>query len=123
MGKAKCFPKENSVPLGTCVRAKFDTCDFFEVKLTTLDSLLERLGVGSIDIVKVDVEGAENLVLKGSLKTLSRCSRVVISAEHGKQLKQQCIELLKSLGYKVVTKKDMIYGIACLRNTPRSSQT
>ena len=92
-----------------------DTGDFIKVKLTTLDSLLERLGIGNIDMVKIDVEKAEHLVLKGSLKTLSRCCRVVVAAEHDKQIKQWCIELLKSLEYKVVTKKDMIYGVACRR--------
>ena len=40
------------------------------VKLTTLDSFVEKQKLTRIDILKIDTEGFEEEVLKGSLKTL-----------------------------------------------------
>jgi FkbM family methyltransferase len=39
-----------------------------EVETDTLDSVLEEVGVDSIDILKIDVEGAEGLVVRGLRK-------------------------------------------------------
>ena len=43
-----------------------------DVAGTTLDLLLEREGIAGVDLIKVDVEGFEELVLAGSEKTLKR---------------------------------------------------
>jgi FkbM family methyltransferase len=43
---------------------------YVRVRSTTIDSLLSELGVEKVDFVKVDVEGAEKLVLTGAEKTL-----------------------------------------------------
>jgi len=39
-----------------------------EVETDTLDSVLEEVGVDSVDILKIDVEGAEGLVVRGLRK-------------------------------------------------------
>lgn len=41
-----------------------------EVNLTTLDFLVEQLGLKRLRAVKIDVEGAERMVLEGAVKTL-----------------------------------------------------
>lgn len=43
-----------------------------EVRTVTLDSFLSDRGVERLDFVKIDVEGAEPLVLAGMLRTISR---------------------------------------------------
>ena len=43
----------------------------------TLDGLLDELGFGDVDTLVVDVQGAELLVLKGALRTLSTVKAVV----------------------------------------------
>ena len=43
-----------------------------EVDVTTLDALVERLGLPKIDILKVDVEGSEPAVLRGARGILER---------------------------------------------------
>lgn len=83
-----------------------------EVKMTTLDSLLERLNVSSVDMIKIDVENAEYLVLRGSQKSLSRCCRIAISAEHDDEIKQKCVNLLRDLGYNIAIEGYMINAIA-----------
>ena len=51
-----------------------------EVEMRTLDELLAA--VNKIDLIKIDVEGAELQVLKGAAKTLARTKPTVIF-EHG----------------------------------------
>jgi len=49
-----------------------------EVETDTLDSVLEEVGVDSVDIVKIDVEGAEGLVVRGAEKALKEAKAVLI---------------------------------------------
>lgn len=49
-----------------------------EVEVLTLDEALENQGVQHVDILKVDVEGHEELLFRGAGVTLSRTSRVVV---------------------------------------------
>ncbi len=44
--------------------------DFEEVQVRTLDDVLAELGVPRADFVKIDVEGADELVCRGAQKTL-----------------------------------------------------
>ena len=48
------------------------------VDTETLDNVLERASVNHVDLIKVDVEGAEELVLRGTLDTLRTHRPVVI---------------------------------------------
>src|SRR6266404_2800894 len=49
-----------------------------EVQTESLDNLLEDNGIGRVDDIKVDVEGAEELVLRGATKTLTSNRPVII---------------------------------------------
>ena len=49
-----------------------------EVKTDTLDSVLEEIGVDSVDVLKIDVEGAEGLVVRGAEETLKKAKAVLI---------------------------------------------
>jgi FkbM family methyltransferase len=40
------------------------------VRVTTLDNLLKSLGIDRIDMAKIDVEGAELMVLRGAMESL-----------------------------------------------------
>lgn len=51
------------------------------VPLTTLDVALDRLGIGSVDLLKVDVEGGELAVFQGAAKLLGAVPRPVILCE------------------------------------------
>jgi len=51
------------------------------VPVITLDQYVEQTNLSLIDLVKIDVEGAELDVLKGSVEILRRCPRPVIMAE------------------------------------------
>jgi hypothetical protein len=49
--------------------------------------------------LKIDVEGAEMLVLSGARSLLATARPIVFLATHGPDLHQQCCGLLQSLGY------------------------
>lgn len=53
-----------------------------DISVTTIDVSLERLGLSApADIIKLDIEGAEHLALKGMLRTLKRSPRVILFVE------------------------------------------
>ena len=54
------------------VEAGGPTRDFFNVESCPLDALLDSMGVDCVDLVKIDVEGSEDLVLAGMKTGLER---------------------------------------------------
>jgi len=79
-----------------------------EVQTESLDNLLEENGIGRVDVIKVDVEGAEELVLRGAIKTLTTSRPVVIfeynpaCAAHFSLSPYGARDFLESLGYEFV---------------------
>ena len=79
-----------------------------EVQTTTIDAFLESKGWPKIDVIKIDVEGAENVVIKGMEKVLASepspdlimefCPFLLEEAGNPPQL---LIHTIKSLGYTV----------------------
>ena len=49
-----------------------DTVEKVNVELTTIDSLVETYNLKKIDILKMDVQGAEYLVMEGAKKSIER---------------------------------------------------
>lgn len=56
---------------------KLDVNDTGEIRISTLDSVVEKEPVNSISVIKVDVEGMEMEVLRGAIKTLERHNPVL----------------------------------------------
>ena len=51
---------------------------FETVLAESLDDVLQRIPVGRVDVIKMDVQGAEELVLRGAQKTLASKNPVII---------------------------------------------
>jgi FkbM family methyltransferase len=51
---------------------------FVTVETVTLDSILDRDGIERVDVIKMDVEGAEELILRGAIRVFGRCRPAVI---------------------------------------------
>jgi FkbM family methyltransferase len=95
-----------------------------EVQTESLDSLLEENGIDRVDVIKVDVEGAEELVLRGATKTLIT-NRPVIIFEYNPGCSARLSlspygarDLLESLGYEFV-----VLGDCARSNAPESGPT
>ncbi len=71
-----------------------------EVETISLDQFVEN-GNPKPDLIKMDIEGAELRALKGALKTLKGNKPVIFLATHNKEFHLGCIDLLKSIGYKL----------------------
>jgi FkbM family methyltransferase len=80
---------------------------WLEETVTTGDSYLEEIGNPSVDLLKVDAEGAELAILRGFRKALSSGSVRVIQFEYGYAavlshgLLRDFYALLDPLGYKI----------------------
>jgi FkbM family methyltransferase len=77
----------------------------YRVRARPLDAIVEDAGVSRVDVVKIDVEGAEFIVLKGALETLARYHPVVIVELIERQLQSmgtssaEVVGLLTAHGY------------------------
>ena len=71
------------------------------VHAVKLDTIVGKLALPRIDWLKIDVEGAEALVLKGASKTLEITRRLVI--EVWPENKREIYKILKQHGFKIIT--------------------
>ena len=99
------------------------------IQTVTLDTFCRDTGMKP-DVVKIDVEGAELLVLKGAKDLLSEVCPTLILAVHPywlptQQSPSQIVELLKIYGYKIFDSKgNLVESLRsgeylCLNNTAK----
>lgn len=77
------------------------------VPCDTLDGWAENNGLTRIDVLKIDVEGAEPLMFRGGMRTIERFLPVIVgefnhwwAARHGLSMVSDCFEPLWDLGYR-----------------------
>lgn len=77
------------------------------VPIRRLDDVLMELGIDKVNVIKLDIEGAEWMALRGAAKTLA-CSRPVLILEVGQETcraggyePQALAEWLAGLGYRL----------------------
>jgi FkbM family methyltransferase len=75
-------------------------CPSMTVGSTTLDSFVLEENNPAPDLIKIDVEGAEALVLKGGLRTLAAYSPSIVVEIHGPTNARSVWEVLDSLDYR-----------------------
>lgn len=73
----------------------------------TIASLMEKLGHDRIDLLKIDIEGAEYDVLAEMLRSHALPAQILVEFHHrfagiGKQKTLDCLDRLRSAGYQVV---------------------
>jgi len=77
-----------------------------EVEVLTLDGLLEQQAVTRVDVMKVDVEGAEALVFSGAKRLIERCRPEILFEINGPACdalgldRRQAWDLLEQMGYR-----------------------
>lgn len=57
------------------------TKNVIDIDLTTIDSIVEEEGIEKIDILKMDVQGAEHLVIEGAKRTIEKGLIDIVYAE------------------------------------------
>jgi FkbM family methyltransferase len=93
----------------------------FNVKTITLDSFIEDKSIPNIDLLKIDVQGAENLVLNGALKTLNHVKIIIIEVSfydfYEKSTSIYDIEkIINNYGFK-------LFSISEISNNPMNGRT
>jgi len=73
------------------------------VPAIALDDWRAETGSPPPDLVKIDVEGAEDAVLHGGARTFSEYRPPIYLALHGERQRQECGVLLSHWGYRVVS--------------------
>ena len=71
------------------------------VQKTRLDSFLAREATAAPGLLKIDIEGAETLALKGAHALLRSHRPVVLLEVHNRQASHDCVELLTNAGYTI----------------------
>jgi FkbM family methyltransferase len=69
-----------------------------DVEADTLDNIVDEAGLDTVDFVKIDVEGAEGLVVKGAERTLRKSRTILIEIWPENTW---IISHLQALGYKL----------------------
>lgn len=78
-----------------------DSDSGYKVQVYSLDSLIEDGAIPSPDALKIDVEGEEYKVLLGASEMLEKNHPIIFLATHGSAVQNQCIFLLRQLGYTI----------------------
>ena len=71
------------------------------VRMVQIDTLVANDVMPPPDFMKIDVEGAEMLVLKGAQCTLNTFHPRILLSTHNAKVHKQCLEFLKVRGYKI----------------------
>jgi N-acetylglucosaminyl-diphospho-decaprenol L-rhamnosyltransferase len=84
-----------------------------EVPGLPLDEVLERCGRPHVDVIKADIEGHEDLFLRGALATLDRSRPIIVIEWNQIYFKRRGLDAGVAIGAVVDS-----LGYACLRDTP-----
>src|SRR5260370_37933500 len=68
------------------------------VQTSTLDALLQESRIAPPDFIKMDIEGAEFLALRGASACFARYQPKLFLATPGRDVHDHCCKLLKSWG-------------------------
>jgi len=79
------------------------------VKAFSLDEMCRHAGFEAVDLVKIDVEGAEIDVLQGAKEVLERASRIVLEW-HSPELKDAAITFLQKRGFRLLLAEAHRFG-------------
>ena len=88
-----------------------------QAKTVALDDLFSKGEIPIPDYIKIDIEGAELLVLSGAKRMLIESHPVIFLATHGSVVHRECCCLLQSPGYQLQpiggTEYRVILGNTC----------
>jgi FkbM family methyltransferase len=106
---------KNAIIIEAAVTDASGTCSFLElpasleghissegrlsVRSVSLDDLFTSGSIPAPDVIKIDVEGAETMVLAGASALLERHHPLLFLAVHGDYARVECCTYLRSMGY------------------------
>ncbi len=94
---------------GTEMGARIGEGGEFEVATTTLPTLLSRIPEGHIDILKLDIEGAEMEILSGDVSEWLPHTDLLIVETHGAEITEKLQEVMAGEGWQVLRYRNLFY--------------
>lgn len=114
--------------LGALVHDDAPSAGVEHVPVERLDSVVDRLGIAQVDVIKIDVEGAEMHVLEGARRTLSSQRPVLMVEANDEALRAQgastdaLIACLRGeLGYDILVFSPVTGGVEPMREGTSTS--
>jgi len=89
------------------------TGERIRVEADSLDHILESLGIGTVDFIKMDIEGAEIEALAGMKVALEAVGQMAIAAYHpvdGKLTHTVIMPQLEQLGFKIAYSDGIVHA-------------
>jgi FkbM family methyltransferase len=111
----KCGRKKLKVDWGHPGNHRLSESEGVDVELLTLDGLMESAGWPRISLVKIDVQGAELLVLQGATELLDRFKPALIIEVDDRMLPEfgsssrQLLSMLAAMNYRIFRADDPGY--------------
>lgn len=86
--------------------ARTDSSGGQRIPLVTLDAFVENEGIDRVDFIKMDIEGAEEMAIRGARRLVERCRpKWTIASYHtdpgGEKQHPKLVRLLRAMGYQV----------------------
>jgi FkbM family methyltransferase len=78
-----------------------DSSGTTRVQMVSVDDLCASGRIPPPNFIKIDVEGAEDLVLAGARSTIAGAHPTIFLATHGSDVDARCVQLLASMRYQV----------------------
>ncbi len=106
-GKAKFHPPENPDHISATILERDETKDeAYKVEVRTLKSIMQELGHRHVDLIKMDIEGAEYEVIEGMKANNIKPSQLLVEFHHrfkdvGAKKTVRAVKTLRAMGYKV----------------------
>jgi FkbM family methyltransferase len=99
VGTGKMQVEKGGTTGGTVIAGDEGSPTNASVSITTLDRIVPALNVPQIDLLKIDVEGAEVDVLRGAVQTLLLTKRIMLEY-HSRALLERAELILKPYGFE-----------------------
>ena len=102
-GEAELFvpsPDDANWGKSSILRNTIGASSPLRISTDTLDRYVSKNGLNRLDFIKIDVEGAEHLVLQGAIESLKTFHPAVVFEVNPESI-EQCLHLLRSIGYKL----------------------
>ena len=99
---------------GNSVGGKLSESGDMEVSVVRLSTLLKKNSIEIPDIIKMDIEGAEFEVLEDIERDLLSINSkpIIFLSTHGEEVRDKCLYLLQSVGYKITPLDDKKMNVA-----------
>lgn len=106
-GEVLLYQPENPESTSFSIYCRKQSSDYLEVPVMRLSSIMKELGHTRIDLLKMDIEGAEYGVIRDMVDSDIRPSQIVVEFHHrfpeiGISMTKQALKMLKKEGYKIV---------------------